>query len=222
MKHLALSLLTFFAVSCATTGATARTKKPMSRALDNTVALTEGGRIYCSGFVSEGYVITAAHCVEGEVVVTVQNREGKSITMKVVAVITNQDVAALSPLKGTLGKGIPIARKAPDFGDEVFVLGHSSGDDYPYSLTRGIVSHPRRVDGLFPDMAWMQHDAGSVGGNSGGPVMNRRGQIVGVTSFGDLGRVYCGFPQCPPLFARTHISGAAHLDSVVALLASLS
>lgn len=188
----------------------------MSRALDYTVALTDEGRIYCSGFVSEGYVVTAAHCVEGEVVVTVRNRDGKSIKMRVDSFDAAQDVARLSPLSGTLGRGIPLARKAPGYADEVFVLGHSGGDRYPYSLTRGIVSHPRRVND--DGMIWMQHDAQQIGGNSGGPVMNSRGQIVGVTSFTNLNKVLCAFSGPCPLYVRGHISGAAHLESVEALL----
>ena len=222
MKRFALPFLIFLAASCATAStAGARPRGPMSRALDNTVALTDAGRIYCTGFVSDGYVVTAAHCVEGEVVVTVERRDGKSISMRVDAYAAEQDVARLSPLSGTLGRGIPLARKAPGYGDEVFVLGHSGGDRYPYSLTRGIVSHPRRVmgaDDMSAGMVWMHHDAQQIGGNSGGPVMNSRGQIVGVTSFTNLHKVLCAFSGPCPLYVRWHISGAAHLESVEALL----
>lgn len=192
----------------------------MERALENTVALvTDTGRVYCSGFISEGYILTAAHCVEGDVVVSVRNRGGITIVVRVASYNETQDVAALAPLAGRFGPGIPVAGTSPDYGDEVFVLGHSKGE-LEYSLTRGIVSHPRRLDGLSADMVWMQHDAGSVGGNSGGPVMDSRGRIVGLTSFGVLDGVYCAF-GCPGVLTRTHISGAAHHESIVALLASL-
>lgn len=195
----------------------------MNRALDSTLQLTTAdGRVFCTAFISAEVVVTAAHCVEGDLYVHARTRTGEHILLRVVAVNATQDTAALRPTDGRkLGKGIPLARKAPGYGDEVFVLGHSQGE-LTYSLTRGIVSHPKRLDGLFPEMVWMQHDAGSVGGNSGGPVMNDRGQLVGITSFGILGRIICGFTNCPPLYGRTHISGAVHFESVDALLAPLS
>jgi len=195
----------------------------MDRALDSTIALTTaGGRVFCSAFISEGYVITAAHCVEGDLFVHARTRAGDRLLLRVVRYDEHSDSAALKTTDGTkLGRGIPLARKAPTWGDEVFVLGHSQGV-LEYSITKGVVSHPRRTNGLFPDMLWMQHDAGSIGGNSGGPVMNSRGKLVGITSFGILGRIICGFPNCPPLYGRTHISGAVHYDTIDALLADLS
>jgi S1-C subfamily serine protease len=193
----------------------------MNRALDSTIAITtDDGRVYCSGFITEGYVVTAAHCVDGDLFVNVRTRAGERHLMRVVRIDVVQDVAALKVVDGWKpGKGIPLARTAPDYGDEVFVLGHSKGE-LEYSLTRGIVSHPRRLDGLFTEMVWMQHDAGSVGGNSGGPVMDSRGRLVGLTSFGVLGRTFCQF-GCSGILSRTHISGAAHHESLDALLSSL-
>ena len=193
----------------------------MSRALDNTVELiSDSGRIFCSGFIMKGAVITAAHCVEGDLYVKARMHDGHEMLLRVVRLNVKQDYAAAIAVDGTkLGDGIPLASGAPRYGDEVFVLGHSKGDAFPYSLTRGIVSHPDRLDGLFPEMRWMQHDAGSIGGNSGGPVMNKHGRLVGLTSFGALGRILCGFPNCPPLFARTHTSGAVHYATAAAHLA---
>jgi len=223
MKRFILPLLFALAASCATaTTVEARPRSSMDRALDSTLSLTTAnGRVFCSAFVSEGYVVTAAHCVDDAFYVHARTHAGEHLLLRVVAVDATQDVAALKTTDGTkLGKGIPLARKAPGYGAEVFVLGHSQGF-LDYSLTRGIVSHPRRLDGLFPSMVWMQHDAGSIGGNSGGPVMNKHGRLVGLTSFGILGRAYCDF-DCSAIRTRTHISGAAHFESVSSLLASLS
>jgi len=169
----------------------------MDRVLANTVELIDDGRISCSGFVMEGAVITAAHCVEGDFYVTIRTADGDEHRTRVVRIDVVQDYAALKPVDGWKpGKGIPLARRAPGYGDDVFAFGHSGGDDYPYSLPKGI------------------------GGNSGGPVLNKRGHVVGITSFGALSNAICSFDCRGLIMQRTHISGAVHYDSLVALLAS--
>ena len=216
MKYLLALLVLAFA--CATTSpATAvRRDRPLDRLMSNTVALeSDDGRVFCSGVVSEGVIVTAAHCVEDRLSVRV--RRGQDTFRAYVADIeVQQDVAVLDTLDYDLGKGIPFARSAPELGDDIWVVGHSLGI-YEFSLTRGIVSHPKRDDGLFAEMIWMQHDAGSINGNSGGPVVNKRGQLVGITSFGVLAAVICRF-QCSGVYERSHISGAVHWESIDAIL----
>jgi len=124
------------------------------------------------------------------------------------------DLAVLKPIGGRLlSKGVRVAKAAPSWADDIWVIGHPLGT-YEYSITKGIVSHPDRANGIFGGR-WMQHDAGTVGGNSGGPVLNQRGQLVGITSFGVLNGMYC-VVSCPGVYQDTHLAGAVHLSPIQA------
>lgn len=217
MKQIVLALLVLLASCGAATPATARTSAK-GRAFHSTVELqTPDGRTFCSGVITDNVILTAEHCTDdGEV--WVETISGSRFEVELLHNNWLDDVAILVPVdRRKLGKGVRIARKAPGFGDDVWVIGHSMGF-LTYSLTRGVVSHPRRDNGANGGL-WMQHDAGSVGGNSGGPVLNKRGQLVGITSFGYLAEVVCALPPCGVILERTHISGAVHLESIHEILA---
>ena len=83
-------------------------------------------------------------------------------------------------------------------GDTVYALGYPSANDVieqstygtnmvaeieDCSITRGIVSR-RTKSGTFGDTKVIQHDARISGGNSGGPLINEKGQVVGLNTYG--------------------------------------
>jgi S1-C subfamily serine protease len=219
-----LVALTLIAACAAPTKAVARRDaKPVARALHNTVALVnQQGFVFCSGVISNHVILTAWHCTDNGAM-WARDTEGRMYQVEVLGDNMTEDLAALIRTDGVaLGKGVPVARKAPKFAESIWVIGHPlGGDDYNYSITKGIVSHPRRTDGIFGGV-WLQHDAGTLGGNSGGPVLNRFGRLVGITSFGVLEGVACSpFQDCRGIYQDTHIAGAAHHEGIVRLLDSL-
>lgn len=214
-KVLALCLLL---AACATTTG-AKRERPhdkLGQAMHATVTLEDVfGRVFCSGVIVDHQVLTAYHCVDAGTPVYVGTIDGRW-EAAVASTDVVSDLAVLLPADGRhLPKGVRVARKAPGFGDDVWVIGHSLGK-YEYSLTRGIVSHPRRTNGIFGGL-WMQHDAGTVGGNSGGPVLDKRGRLVGITSFGIIQGVYCVL-GCEGVYQDTHMNGAVHLDPIRRIL----
>ena len=83
-------------------------------------------------------------------------------------------------------------------GDTVYALGYPAANDVieqstygssmvaeveDCSITRGIVSR-RTKSGTFGDTKVIQHDARISGGNSGGPLINEKGQVVGLNTYG--------------------------------------
>ncbi len=70
----------------------------------------------------------------------------------------------------------PLAKVSPHFGDKVWVIGNPLGVFY-YTVTSGVVSHPRR---LHNGNYFLQVDAGIIFGNSGGPVFDRFGRLIGI------------------------------------------
>ena len=77
-----------------------------------------------------------------------------------------------------------------------------------YTVTEGIVSRPRRVGGLSDEMVWTQISAPVSGGNSGGPVFNRYGEIIGIVSFRMIS--WNG--------SEPHLAGIVHIDTIRAAL----
>jgi S1-C subfamily serine protease len=215
-KVLALCLL--LAACATTTGAKKdRDVDTVGRAFHNTVALqNESGRTFCSGVIVDHRVLTAWHCVEDGDAVFVETIDGRwEAALDTFDLV--QDLAVLVPADGRdLPKGVRLARKAPGFADDVWVIGHALGE-YDYSVTKGIVSHPRRENGIFGGL-WFQHDAGSIGGNSGGPVLNSRGRLVGIVSFGVISSTYCAGLCIGRTYQDTHMKGAVHYDSVRSIL----
>jgi len=174
------------------------------------------GRTFCSGVIVNRVVLTAWHCVSDGERTFVETIDGRweaalSDSDKVA------DLAVLLPVDGRkLPKGVKVARKAPGFGDGVWVLGHALGQ-YTNTLTRGIVSYPLRANGIYGG-DWMQHDAGQIGGNSGGPVYNRKGRLVAIASFSIIHNIYC-VVGCAGAYQDTHIHGAVHTSHVKQILA---
>lgn len=132
-----------------------------------------------SGFFVDprGYLVTARHIIEGATRVVVLTSDGKQLPAIIVRYSTLFDGAVLK----VEGIGFP----SLTFGDsdtvrqgqEVLVLGYPRVDvlgTESVTVTRGIVSALRPGEGL------LQVDAALNPGNSGGPVLNARGEVVGI------------------------------------------
>lgn len=215
MKRLLVAALLL--VSCiATTGATTPKVNEVGRAFHATVELqTEDGQTFCSGVIVDDVVLTAYHCAAATAPIYV-----KDVWTTWKSQVDNfdyeNDLAVLRPVDDhPLPDGVRLARKAPNFADDVYLIGHALGT-FDFSITRGIVSHPRREDGLFGGL-WIQHDAGQIGGNSGGPLLNSRGRLVGIASFTRLSQLHCRV-DCSGMYTTSHIHGAVHLDPIREIL----
>jgi serine protease Do len=136
-----------------------------------------------SGFIIDaaGYILTNHHVVEGADRVTVTLTDGRALRALVVGVDPAIDVALL---KVTATGALPAAPLGDSdslrVGEWVCAIGNPLG--YVHSVTVGVVSFMGRK--LFdPSLdACIQTDAASRFGNSGGPLVNSRGQVVGITT----------------------------------------
>ena len=128
-----------------------------------------------------GRVLTNAHVVEGAGTVEVALFGGQVLTARVLGRSPGPDLAVLELPAGAYRAaafGDPWALRA---GDELLVLGHPVG--FPFasepSAARGILSKSlRAMDGRY-----LQTDAPINPGVSGGPVLNSRGEVVGIVEF---------------------------------------
>jgi len=132
-----------------------------------------------SGFAvtSNGYVITNYHVIEGCTDVKIHDK-GKVILATLVTFDPINDVALL---KGDFKPRsfYPLSRKSPKLLMDVYVAGHPFGQDISTSVkvTKGIVSS---LTGIANNFSNMQIDAALQPGNSGGPIMNDKGNVIGV------------------------------------------
>jgi len=134
-----------------------------------------------SGFViaSEGYVVTNAHVMEGARAAIVITYDGTSHQVSLVGMDTEMDVALLkiaddyTPLE--LGDS-----DDTQVGEKVIAIGNPLG--LQFSVTEGIVSGIHR-EGINGVNAYVQTDAALNPGNSGGPLINKQGKVIGINNF---------------------------------------
>ena len=149
---------------------------PASPSRPGDVALTRSGS--CFGVDSRGTVLTAQHVISGAGSISVKFIGQPAAAARIIAESSSIDVAVLaidSPIPT-----VPLARDGSyTSGDSIFVLGYPLravlGDEVRY--TDGSIS---ALIGIRSEAALMQISAPIQPGNSGGPVFNRNGEVVGV------------------------------------------
>lgn len=132
-----------------------------------------------------GQVLTAAHVVQTAEQIVVSFSESVVVPARVVSSSPLSDVALLQLEK--VPPGLVAARLGDsnrvEVGDPVFVVGHPFGLDY--TLTTGVLSarrKPRKTSGTMTLSEIFQTDASVNEGNSGGPMFNVQGEVVGIVS----------------------------------------
>jgi S1-C subfamily serine protease len=164
---------------------------------------SEQGEATGSGFVvdKDGTIVTNDHVVEGANEVTVRfGDEGKVVQAEVKGRDPSTDLAALKvdPDDAKLDP-IPLGDSSKvEVGDPVVAIGNPFG--FSRTVTTGIVSALQRqitAPNGFPIRNVIQTDAAVNPGNSGGPLLDARGRVVGINSQiatgGGSGSVGIGF-----------------------------
>ena len=128
----------------------------------------------------EGHILTNHHVIANMTDVRVQLPDGRNLPAKLIGSDPPTDIAVLR----IEAQGI----EALSFGDsdavrvgqQVLAVGNPYG--FEESVTRGIVSAKGRQMASDSSIEYFQHDAAVNQGNSGGPLLNVRGEIVGINS----------------------------------------
>ena len=135
-----------------------------------------------SGFVisPSGFIVTNNHVIDGADEIQIEFFSGKVLPAKVIGTDKNTDIAVLKvepdlPLEFVGFGDSDIAR----VGDWVVAMGNPMGQGF--SVSAGIVSaRNRALAGIYDD--YIQTDAAINRGNSGGPLFNLEGDVVGVNT----------------------------------------
>jgi serine protease Do len=136
-----------------------------------------------SGFIidREGYVLTNYHVIEDADRITVTLTDGRTLKGEVVGIDPAIDVALVRVVGATGLPEAPLGNSdALRVGEWVCAIGNPLG--YVHSVTVGVVSFIGRklFDASLDD--YIQTDAAINFGNSGGPLINARGEVIGINS----------------------------------------
>lgn len=183
-----------------------------------------------SGFIlrEDGYIATNYHVVENATSLQVTLYNGKSYEAKLVNYSAPDDLAVLKIDAKDL-PALPIGNSDQVLvGDGIVVIGHPAGLEYGWSTTNGIISAINREvkiknsDGtLNKKMTLLQTNANVNSGNSGGPMFNEFGEVIGIISM-KLADGYEGMGFAIPINGAMEIMNAIieegssdHIDSSV-------
>ena len=135
-----------------------------------------------SGFVisEDGYVVTNNHVIESADEITIEFFSGEELVAKVIGTDPKTDIALL---KVEASQPLPFVSfgdsNAARVGDWVIAMGNPLGQGF--SVSAGIVSaRNRALSGTYDD--YIQTDAAINRGNSGGPLFNMDGEVIGVNT----------------------------------------
>ena len=137
-----------------------------------------------SGFIvdNKGFIITNAHVVEDSTKVTIRLQNGEQYIARIVGTDEETDLAVL---KIDAGKDLPTLKfgdsAAIQVGDWVLAIGSPFGLEQ--TVTAGIISKVQRETPVStPFQKFIQTDAAINRGNSGGPLVNLNGEVIGINS----------------------------------------
>lgn len=151
------------------------------------VTRDRGAQSLGSAFVieREGYCITNYHVIRGAQSIECTHRDRRRAeVLGFVTAVPDKDVVILktdsqaSPLK--------LSRTRPRKGERVLAIGTPRG--YEFTVSDGIVSGLRQgisLRGRDPRIVWVQHTAPVSPGASGGPLVNRNGQVIAMNTWVD-------------------------------------
>ena len=146
-----------------------------------------------SGFIikdgSQMYIITNAHVIEsasdepGSIYVYAFNRNKYEVFLLGADSFYDVAVLAFKDSPGTEIGALEFVNREPLLGERVFAIGNPLGE-YPNSVSDGIVSALNRTRSmnLWGKFGYLQTTASLIWGNSGGPLLDEQGKVLGINS----------------------------------------
>ncbi len=163
--------------------------------------------------VAGGYAVTNHHVVAGKSSIYLMNQKGEKIIATVVASDVEHDIALLSVVNGKLPPALFLAASNARLGASVFTIGFPRVDVMGKTpkLSLGIISS---INGLSDDPTSYQISVPIQPGNSGGPLVNMRGEVVGlITTM--LGTVSADNGEPQPLASINYALKAGYVEALL-------
>ncbi len=174
------------------------------------------GRGFASGFIvrRDGYLLTSAHAVAGAQAISITTADQRRFDAEVVGIDRRTDVALLRVMASDLPVVIVGRSSALCPGEWVAAMGAPFG--FERSVTAGVVSaNPRYLPG-GSGVPLIQTDVALNPGNSGGPLFDERGQVVGMNSMAHSPNGgYSGMSFSLPIDTAMHIADELRISGRV-------
>lgn len=143
-----------------------------------------------SGFVYKtdeeyGYILTNNHVISGSTSIKITNIDGGETEAKLLGGDEYSDIAVLRIDKDEVLQVSQLgSSNAVNLGDTIFTVGSPLGKSYMGTVTKGILSGKNRTVTIGSQyvMEVLQIDAALNPGNSGGPLVNINGEVIGINS----------------------------------------
>jgi S1-C subfamily serine protease len=134
-----------------------------------------------SGFYisRDGHLLTNHHVVKDNSFVSIRTATGRELPGEVLAVDSRRDVAIIKT-RGVPYSPLALRLEIPKVGEEVFAIGSPLSEQFAGTITRGILGGIRELD----NFRYLQSDVSVTNGNSGGPLLDRNGAVIGITKGG--------------------------------------
>ena len=157
--------------------------KPFTHRVDewkDGVVTVIAGNGHGSGFaIGENLLLTNHHVVGESNKVVIKLGSGFEVGGEIIAYNSGLDVATVK-IAASLPRHFKLERNLPTIGSEVYSLGSPLSEDLSATLARGVVSNIRKE----VQKTLIQSDVNALSGNSGGPLVNVNGEVVGITVSG--------------------------------------
>lgn len=151
----------------------------IKKAKESVVTIIAGNKSGSGVIVSEsGLVLTCFHNVAGYGNPEIILSNNIKLKAKLLRSVTDFDIALLQ-IEGATAVPLPTGKSSEvSIGDEVWAIGTPGFTELGQTVTKGIISGERTID----DRQYLQTDASVSPGNSGGPLINTKGEVIGIVN----------------------------------------
>jgi len=154
-------------------------KIPLAESAQGVVSVFAGDALGSGVLISnDGYVLTNHHVAGSSGRVRLRWPDGSDSVGEVVRADSRRDVALIKT--DPKGHAVAMRHTPAQLGETVFAIGTPLDKELAGTLTRGVVSANRVIQG----QSWIQSDVTVNHGNSGGPLLDESGAVIGLTAWG--------------------------------------
>lgn len=172
-----LSLLMVMAILFASTLSASAIGFEAETAYESVFVIYSGNSLGSGFAVGENCIVTNAHVIDNDKQISVISYAGNEYEAKVLGMSESEDIAVLVIENATFPYLSIADISSAKTGDDIYAIGSPKG--MAYTLTKGSISAKER---LIRNNTYIQIDAAINEGNSGGPLLNDNGQVLGMNT----------------------------------------